>query len=134
MFNSSGMKPKRILLIAAAISIASMAYAGAKKAWDGSYTSATIHYLLYSNDLDEAQAPTAADQRLSVAVTGDLARQIFDSIGPDLKVGCGTTLGMRQRQRGDVDCSYDKEQPSSPYTCHFGFNLKKGKSIAGASC
>lgn len=127
------MKPKHIILIATAIGSASIAYAAAKKNWDGSYTSATIHYLIYSNDLDEAQAPTPADQRLSVAVTGDLAKQIFDTIGPDLKVACGTTLGMRQRQRGDVDCSFDKEQ-SSPYTCHFGFNLRKGKSIAGATC
>jgi hypothetical protein len=128
------MKPKHIILIATAIGSASIAYAAAKKNWDGSYTSATIHYLIYSNDLDEAQAPTPADQRLSVAVTGDLAKQIFDTIGPDLKVACGTTLGMRQRQRGDVDCSYDKDQSSSPYTCHFGFNLRKGKSIAGATC
>ena len=128
------MTPKRISFIVAGIACASMAYAGAKKEWDGSYTSATIHYLFYSNDLDEARAPTATDQRLSVAVTGDLAKQIFDTIGPDLKVACGTTLGMRQRQRGDVDCSYDKEQQTSPYTCHFGFNLRKGKSIAGATC
>jgi hypothetical protein len=128
------MKPKTTLVIVTGIACASMAYAGAKKEWDRTYTSATIHYLFYSNDLDEAQAPTSTDQRLSVAVTGDLARQIFDSIGPDLKLGCGTTLGMRQRQRGDVDCSYDKEQPTSPYICHFGFNLRKGKSIAGATC
>jgi hypothetical protein len=128
------MKPKNFVFIVAAICSASIAYGAAKKDWDGSYASATIHYLFYSNDLDEAKAPTSADPRLSFAVTGDLARQIFDSIGPDLKVGCGTTLGMRQRQRGDVDCSYDKEQPSSPYTCHFGFNLRKGKSIAGATC
>jgi hypothetical protein len=134
MFSFKRMKPKRSLLVVAAIACASLAYAGARKDWDGNYTSATIHYLFYSNDLDEAKAPTPADQRLSIAVTGDLAREIFDSIGPDLKVGCGTTLGMRQRQRGDVDCSYDKEQPASPYTCHFGFNLHKGKSIAGASC
>ncbi|CAH0307293.1 hypothetical protein SRABI118_04631 [Massilia sp. Bi118] len=121
-------------MIAAAIATTSIAYAGAKKNWDGTYASATIHYLFYSNDLDEAQAPTSTDQRLSIAITGDPAKQIFDAIGPDLKVGCGTTLGMRQRQRGDIDCSYDKEQSPSPYTCHFGFNLRKGKSIAGATC
>jgi opacity protein-like surface antigen len=128
------MKPKALLLIVAAVGSASMAYAAVKKDWDGSYASATVHYLIYSNDLDEAKAPTPSDQRLSIAVTGDLAKQMFDAIGPDLKLGCGTTLGMRQRQRGDVDCSYDKEQSTSPYTCHFGFNLRKGKSIAGATC
>lgn len=100
----------------------------------GSYTTSVIHYLIYSNDLDEAQPPTSTDQRLAVAVGGDLAKQVFDSIGPDLKLACGTTLGMRQRQRGDVDCSYDKDQPASPYSCHFGIDLRKGKSIAGATC
>jgi hypothetical protein len=128
------MKPKALLLILAAVGSASVAYAAVKNDWDGSYASTTIHYLIYSNDLDEAKAPTPSDQRLSIAVTGDLAKQMFDAIGPDLKLGCGTTLGMRQRQRGDVDCSFDKDQSTSPYTCHFGFNLRKGKSIAGATC
>lgn len=128
------MRSKCVALIVAGIACASLAYAGGKREWDGNYTSATIHYLFYSNDLDEAKPPTPTDRRMSFAVTGDLARQIFDSIGPDLKVACGTTLGMRQRQRGDVDCSYDKEQPSSPYTCHFGFSLRNGKSIAGSTC
>jgi hypothetical protein len=128
------MKAYRTLAIVASVAVVSLAYASTKKAWDGTYTPSTIHYLIYSNDLDEAQAPTRTDQRLSVAVTGELAKQIFDSIGPDLKLACGTTLGMRQRQRGDVDCSYDKDQPASPYTCHFGIDLRKGKSIAGATC
>jgi hypothetical protein len=128
------MKRSARVAILATAAIFSLAYASTKKIWDGTYTATTVHYLIYSNDLDEAQAPTRADQRLSVAVTGELAKQIFDSIGPDLKLACGTTLGMRQRQRGDVDCSYDKDQPSSPYTCHFGIDLRKGKSIAGATC
>jgi hypothetical protein len=128
------MKPYRILAIAASAAAFSLAYASAKKVWDGSYTQSTLHYLIYSNDLDEAQPPTRSDQRLSVAVTGELAQQMFESIGPDLKLSCGTTLGMRQRQRGDVDCSYDKDRPSSPYTCHFGIDLRNGKSIAGATC
>jgi len=128
------MKSYRTLTILASAAMFSLAYASAKKAWDGSYTQSTLHYLIYSNDLDEAQPPTRSDQRLSVAVTGELARQMFESIGPDLKLACGTTLGMRQRQRGDVDCSYDKDQPDSPYTCHFGIDLRNGKSIAGATC
>lgn len=128
------MKPYRTLTIIASAAVFSLACASGKKTWDGSYTPSTLHYLIYSNDLDEAQPPTRSDQRLSVAVTGELARQMFESIGPDLKLGCGTTLGMRQRQRGDVDCSYDKDQPASPYTCHFGIDLRNGKSIAGATC
>ena len=128
------MKPYRTLAIVASAALFALTCASAKKAWDGSYTRGTLHYLIYSSDLDEAQPPTRSDQRLSVAVTGELARRMFESIGPDLKPACGTTLGMRQRQRGDVDCSYDKDQPAAPYTCHFGIDLRNGKSIAGATC
>lgn len=128
------MKPNRTFMTVVAAAAFSLAYANTKKPWDGTYTPSTIHYLIYSSDLDEAQPPTVNDQRLSVAITGELAQQLFDSIGPDLRLACGTTLGMRQRQRGDVDCSYDKDQRSSPYTCHFGIDLRKGKSIAGATC
>lgn len=128
------MKPRRTLALIATAAMFTLACASTKKAWDGSYKTSSLHYLLYSNDLDEAQPPTRADQRLSVAVTGELARQMFEAIGPDLKLACGTTQGMRQRQRGDVDCSYDKDQSASPYTCHFGIDLRNGKSIAGATC
>jgi hypothetical protein len=128
------MKTSRIYLLAAVVTVVSLAYAGTNRIWDGKYAPSTIHYLIYSNDLDEAKAPTPGDQRLSVAITGDLAKQMFDAIGPDLKEACGTTLGMRQRQRGDVDCSFDKDQRGSPYTCHFGIDLRKGRSIAGSTC
>jgi hypothetical protein len=128
------MKIKHVFMLAAATAVVSLACAGTQKVWDGSYVSSTFHYLIYSNDLDEAKAPTPGDKRLSVAVTGELAKQMFDAIGPDLKEACGTTLGMRQRQRGDLDCSYDKDQPKSPYTCHFGIDLRKGKSISGSTC
>lgn len=128
------MKHLLTLALALATAAVSLAYATTNTPWDGTYLPSTVHYLLYSNDLDEAQAPTRADRRLSVAMDGELAKQLFDSIGPDLKLACGTTLGVRQRQRGDVDCSYDKDQPTSPYTCHFGINLRNGKSIAGATC
>jgi hypothetical protein len=114
------MKPYRSLVMVRTAAVFSLAYANTKKAWDGGHSPSTVRYLIYSNDLDEAQAPTRTDQRISVAITGDLARQMFDSIGPDLKVACGMTLRMRQRQRGDVDCSYDKDQLASPYTSHAG--------------
>jgi hypothetical protein len=121
-------------VIAALTAVVSLVAFAAQKPWDGTYTSYSMHYLLYSGTLGEAQPPTRTDQRLSFAIQGQLAKQMFDSIGPDLKLSCGTTLGMRQRTRGDVDCSYDKDDAQSPYTCHFGLDLRKGKSIAGAIC
>ena len=121
-------------IVVAATAFVSLAAFAAQKVWDGSYTPYSMHYLLYSGTLGEAQPPTRTEQRLSFAIQGSLAKQMFDSIGPDLKLSCGTTLGMRQRTRGDVDCSYDKKHAVSPYTCHFGLDLRKGKSIPGAIC
>lgn len=121
-------------VIVAAIALVSLVAFAAQKPWDGNYSPYAMHYLMYSGTISEAQPPTRTDQRLSFAIRGQLAKEMFDSIGPDLKLACGTTLGMRQRERGDVDCSYDKDDVESPYTCHFGLDLRKGKSIAGATC
>jgi len=122
------------LAIVAATALASLAAVAAQQAWDGTYSSYTVHYLMYSGTLSEKQPPTRTDKRLSFAVQGQLAKDMFDAIGPDLKLACGTTLGMRQRERGDVACSFDKDDVKSPYTCHFGIDLRKGKSIEGATC
>lgn len=127
------MKRSR-MAITAVSALASLAAFAAQKPWDGAYSSYTVHYLMYSGSISEAQPPTRTNKRLSFAIQGELAKQMFDSIGPDLKLACGTTLGMRQRTRGDVSCSYDKEDTKSPYTCHFGLDLRNGKSIEGATC
>ena len=119
-------------IVVAATALVSLVALATQKPRDGNYTPYSMHYLMYSGTLGEAQPPTRTEQRLSFAVQGQLAKEMFDSIGPDLKLSCGTTLGMRQRTRGDVDCSYDKDDAASPYTCHFGLDLRKGKSIAGA--
>jgi hypothetical protein len=121
-------------IIAAVTALASLVAVAAQKPWDGNYTPYSMHYLMYSGTLGEARPPTRTEQRLSFAIRGPLAKEMFDSIGPDLKLSCGTTLGMRQRTRGDLDCSYDNDDAESPYTCHFGLDLRKGKSIAGAIC
>jgi len=121
-------------LVVVSTALISLVAAAAQGPWDGNYVPYKVHYLLYSGSLSEARPPTRVDQRLSIAIRGQLAKEMFESIGPDLKLSCGTTIGMRQRTRGDVDCSYDKDDVDSPYTCHFGLDLRKGKSIAGAIC
>ncbi len=109
------------------------AYAAGLKEWDGDYSDYKVKYLMYSGDLDEKEAPKPTDKKLSLLVEGPLAKEIFDSLGPDLKKACGMTGGVRIRERGDVGCSYHKGI-ASPYTCLFGLNLKNGKSIRGDTC
>lgn len=125
---------KKNAFVLAAAALISYAFAETKTTWDGSYTTFKGNYLIYSGDLGEQQPPTRSDRRTAFIVEGALAKELFDSIGPDLKDACGAISGLRVRQKGHVDCTFDKDHPAAPYTCHFGLDLKSGKSIPGAIC
>lgn len=56
-------------------------------------------YVIYSGDLGEQLAPTATDRKISIHVTGQSAKDIFTSIGPDIKVECSTEKGEREPER-----------------------------------
>ncbi|RYE72045.1 MAG: hypothetical protein EOO81_04405 [Oxalobacteraceae bacterium] len=85
-------------------------------------------YVIYSGDLGEQMPPTKSDRKLSINVTGQSAKAIFDAIGPDTEASCMTGRGERERRKGTVWCFY---QPGSGYECYFGFDLRTGKSIEG---
>jgi hypothetical protein len=88
-------------------------------------------YVIYSGDLGEQLAPTPTDRKISIHVTGQSAKDIFNAIGPDIKVECSTEKGERERRKGVLWCYY---QQSNGYTCYFGFDLRTGKSIDGGEC
>jgi hypothetical protein len=119
-------------VIVGATAVFTAAYAA--KPWDGSYTAFRGEYLIYSGSLGDEAAPTPADRKAAFMVQGDAARQLFDAIGPDQKDACGTGSGLRIRQKGDLDCVYDKSDKASPYACHFGIDLRTGKSTYGSIC
>ena len=125
---------KHLAIFVVASSLFLLAYAGTGKPWDGTYTSYKGNYLIYSNDLDEKQPPTRRDSKMAFMVEGQMAREMFEVIGPDLKQACGASSRLRIREKGDVECTYDLDAPSSPYTCRFGLNLATGKSIPGSTC
>lgn len=123
---------KSFVAFACVYAMISIAYAA--KPWDGSYSNLGGKYLIYSGKLGEESAPTSSDRKAAFAIHGLAAKSLFESIGPDLKNACGTSSGMRMRQRGDLDCAYDKTDRTSPYVCHFGINLQTGKSMIGSIC
>jgi hypothetical protein len=88
-------------------------------------------FSIYSGDMGDERAPTITDRKLAVEVTGQAAREIFDSIYPDAKVTCSDGKGQRLRRKDRLWCSFS---PSDGYRCYFGFDLRTGKSIGGASC
>lgn len=119
-------------MIFGAAALCSFAYAA--KPWNGDYAAFKGEYLIYSGDLGEEAAPTTIDRKAAFMLQGDVAKNLFETIGPDLKDACGATSEMRIRQKGDLDCTYDKGAKSSHYVCHFGINLRTGKSMYGSIC
>lgn len=88
-------------------------------------------YVIYSGDLGEQMPPTKTDRKISINVTGQAAKDIFDAIYPDIKDTCSAEKGERERRKGNVWCFY---QPGSGYECYFGFDLRTGRSIDGGEC
>jgi hypothetical protein len=87
-------------------------------------------YLIYSGTLGEEQPPTTADRKISFSVSGPAAKDMFDSMYPDAREACSDDKGHRERYKGNVACVRDPDG----YTCHFGFDLRTGASISGATC
>lgn len=125
------MKKLSVVILGA---FALFSLANAAKPWSGTYAVFDGKYLIYSGNLGEAAAPTPTDQKAAFVLHGGAAKTLFDSIGPDLKDTCGTSSGLRVREKGDLDCTYDKEDRTSPYVCHFGIDLRTGKSMHGSIC
>jgi hypothetical protein len=89
-------------------------------------------YTIYSGGLGDEQAPTLSERKLAIEITGQGAKDIFDSLYPDAKgVSCSDEKGERLRRKGHVWCAYS---PSGGYRCFLGFDLRTGESIAGGSC
>ncbi|MEG0880571.1 MAG: hypothetical protein RSF79_15085 [Janthinobacterium sp.] len=122
------MKKLRAMALGA-LTLFSLAYAGGNGDWGG-YRPFKGSYLIYSNELGEQQPPTAHDRKISFMVTGTVAKEMFDSMAPDSKERCSVEKGYRERNKENVSCSLDHDG----YVCHFGFNLRSGKSIAGSIC
>lgn len=123
----------KFLIVVAAVLMAAHAHADDKGKWTGknkSLTNAT--YLVYSGESGDRRPPTNEDKKLAIAIRGQAAKEIFDSIGPDAKgVSCSAEDGERMRSKGEVWCSY---MPSDGYMCFLGFNLRTGEPQSGGSC
>lgn len=98
--------------------------------WEVSFKPFSGEYALYGGNIGDPIAPTSDNKKISFAVNDGIAKEIFDSIGPDIRGACGAN-GTRVRQKDRISCSYEKE---AGYMCYFGFDLRTGKSVGGAVC
>jgi hypothetical protein len=132
MRRSALLLPSTVVL--AANFLLFQSHAATPKQWDGDFHPTKVSYLAYSGTLSEKEPPILGKQKLSLMIEGQLAQEMFASIGPDQKNACGEGSGVRIRERGDVTCTHYKDSKSSPYTCYIGVDLKTGKSTVGAIC
>jgi len=88
-------------------------------------------YQVYGGTLSEVQPPTARDRKVAFMFKGPLAKDLFEQIGPDAKDSCSDASGYRERNRGDLSCTYTKEDG---YACYFGLDVPTGKSTNGSIC
>ncbi|UMR32392.1 hypothetical protein MJ904_09590 [Massilia sp. MB5] len=88
-------------------------------------------YTIYAGELGNEQAAIKTDRKLAVEISGQAAKDIFDSIYPDATVRCSDEKGERLRRKKNLWCIY---QPKDGYRCFLGFDLRTGDSIPGGSC
>jgi hypothetical protein len=94
-------------------------------------------YNVHSGIVSDRTPATASDRKLTVLVDGKSAKDIFDSIGPDLPETCTGERGDRMREKKGIHCSYtaqDKGSKDGPYRCWIGLDLRTGDSIGTVSC
>lgn len=118
-------------LILCASALLSLAYASDKSGWTWQYKPLKASYSIYSGELGEQEAPTQSDRKLAIEITGQQAKEIFDSMYPDFKPTCSGEKGDRDRRKGNLYCAY---HPGEGYRCFIGVDLRTGKSIAGGIC
>jgi hypothetical protein len=100
--------------------------------WELAYHPADTQYAIYGGGLGDPIAPSDNDKKISFAIEGEAAREIFEAIGPDILGTCPSGPGIRVRFKdgGRFSCISDADG----YVCHFGFNLNTGRSIGGSVC
>src|SRR5438128_1003774 len=63
-------------------------------------------YKIHSGSVADRTPPTAQDRMLTFLVDGKAAKEVFDSIGPDVQPVCSGANGDRDRRRKGIYCNY----------------------------
>jgi hypothetical protein len=123
----------RLMFIVAALTLYPMVQAIEKQpeTWDGRPKPLKGDYQVYGGTLSEALPPTRNDRKVAFMFKGPLAKDLFNQLGPDAKISCSSASDYRERNRGDLSCTYTKDEG---YSCYFGLDVPTGKSTNGAIC
>lgn len=88
-------------------------------------------YYVYGGSIGDKTPPTSTDRKLSLMLTGPLAKELFDHIGRDAKESCSPGPDYRERNKGDLTCTWTRKEG---YACYLGLNANTGKSTRGSLC
>jgi hypothetical protein len=122
---------KIIGLVWSATAMLSMAYAAE---WSGEWKPLRASFTIYAGELNERSAPTSTNRTMTIAVEGQAAKEIFDSIGPDTHPSCSQEKGDRDRDKAGVQCTFSAKAGAKGYRCWIGINLRTGESVPTVSC
>jgi hypothetical protein len=132
------MRKMTLLILVASVGLPLQAY-GRESGGPGlgQWDKLQATYMVHSGGTAYAEPPTKADSALSVHFEGKAAKDVFDQIGPDLKVKCSPEKRDRERTKKGVSCIYTA-QLNDPkdfhYTCWIGINLRSGEGDVRVSC
>lgn len=94
-------------------------------------------FKFHSGIVADATPPTSSDRRLTFLVDGKMAKELFESIGPDGAETCGSEKGDRRRNKKGIVCSYtakDEKDKDGPVRCWIGLDLRTGNTVGTISC
>jgi hypothetical protein len=120
-------------LIVAAFALSAPSHAAEQKQqqWDGRPKPLSGEYQVYGGSLSEPLPPTRTDRKVSFRLKGPLAKELFNQIGPDTKDACSDASDYRERRKGDLSCTYTKDDG---HACYFGLDVATGKGTYGSIC
>nr|WP_315401458.1 hypothetical protein [uncultured Duganella sp.] len=121
----------RRMFIVSALALAALAAAAEDKA-TGRYLAKPLKgdYYVYGGTISEKLPPTSKDRKVSFMFSGQIAKDLFNEIGPDTKQACSKEAGYHERRKGDLVCILDDDG----YSCYLGLDVTTGKSTNGVIC
>ena len=131
------MRPVTWLMLGAASAFSLAGAADLKGDPSGLWKTFPGIYKIHSGIVADRTPPVGKDRKLTILVDGKAAREIFDSIGPDVQPTCSGDQHSRDRRREGIYCTFDAEDVKSkngPYRCWIGMNLVTGKAEINVSC
>jgi hypothetical protein len=72
--------------------------------WESLRKPMSGEYIIYSGELGDMSSPQEGNKKLAIEISGRSARDIFNSIGPDIRNACGAGTALAFARKTMVRC------------------------------